>query len=166
MLISRAHGGGGGVELSDAIPQDVAGVGAAGVGTKASRDDHVHALSSPGTLFEKEYDCPVTVSVRDAVYVVSDTAVDQANASGPAPLSAVGFVASKPLATRARVQFLGSLTGFVGLTANAVYFLSKVSGQITTAIGGYVPGDLLQQMGTALDANTLLLDVDRDYTIL
>lgn len=36
---------GGGVELSDATPQDV-GTASAGTGTKASRDDHVHALGA------------------------------------------------------------------------------------------------------------------------
>lgn len=167
MLISRERGDATGVELSDNSPLDVAGVASAGTGTKASRDDHVHALTSPGSLFQKLYTCPISVQVRDAVYVVNDTTVDQAtaDAAGP-PQPAIGFVASKPTATSAQVQFIGSLTGFVGLTANTVYYLDKTAGQIIASVGGFGVGDIVQQLGTALDSTTLQLDLDRDYTTL
>jgi hypothetical protein len=166
MLISRARTGGSTIELSDATPLDVAGAGSPGLGTKASRDDHIHALSSPGSLFEKEYDCPVTVNVRDAIFIVNDTNVDRAQAAAFNPQPAIGFVASKPSATKARVQFMGSLTGFVGLTANAVYYLDVNAGQIIISVGGFGVGDIVQQLGTALDSTTLQLDLDRDYTVL
>lgn len=48
-LGNLAGTGGGGVELSDATPQ-APGSPAPGVGTKASRDDHVHAPPSAGQI--------------------------------------------------------------------------------------------------------------------
>ena len=49
IIPEQTTGGGGGAPLSSAIPQSL-GVASAGVGTSASRDDHVHAMPSLNDL--------------------------------------------------------------------------------------------------------------------
>jgi hypothetical protein len=55
------------------------------------------------------------------------------------------------------ILFRGLLTGFVGLTRGARYFLSTSNGQVT-AVAPVAAGNIEQAVGLALDTTTLLYD--------
>jgi hypothetical protein len=81
-----------------------------------------------------------------------------------------GFVALKPTATSAKIQTTGDLAGFVGLTAGASYFLSLVAGGITTTPPS-LPADsgsgkVVQRVGIARNATTLVIQIDPTFVIL
>lgn len=97
--------------------------------------------------------CPASVQLNDAVYVSGANAVDQAAASGAAPV--IGFVTSKPTSTTAVVQYSGQVSGFNGLVAGTVYYLGQAAGSIVPA-GTVQPGPVVQQVGVAKNSTTLL----------
>lgn len=111
------------------------------------------------------YTCPAGVAVLDAVYLSAAGAVDQADADDVSKQPLIGIVASKPGATTAIVTYYGELGGFVGLTPGDTYYLSTTPGQITNVAPGN-PGDIVQRIGFAKDATTLMVMVDRDWTQL
>jgi len=111
------------------------------------------------------YDCPVTVSLRDSVYLVSDDAVDQADATSLATMPVIGMVRLKPTATSCVVQYAGELDGFSGLIAGSTYYQDLVSGDITDTPPSS-PGEVLQRLGFAKSSGTLVVQVDRDIIVI
>ncbi len=112
------------------------------------------------------YTCPVGVSVNDAVYITGADAVDQADASGAATSPAVGFVRFKPTATSCIVQSDGELSGFIGLTPGAIYYLSDSAVGAITATAPTTSGSTVQPLGFARNATTLVILVLAEDTLI
>lgn len=110
--------------------------------------------------------CPGTVAVGDVVYITGSNTVDQASAGSLATIPVVAFVSAKPTAVTAVLHLHGPLGGFVGLTPGAGYFVSIVPGGMTATVNSYVPGNVVQRVGTALTSTTLLVSISPDYTEL
>jgi hypothetical protein len=115
-------------------------------------DSVVGGSAAPST---GQYTCPATVQVQDAVKISATGEVDQADASSSDRI--IGFVISKPSALSCVVQFSGEVGGFAGaLVPNSRYYLSTVSGKITTNLGTLVGGSWAHMVGVSKDINTLV----------
>lgn len=114
----------------------------------------------------ESYGCPLTVAVNDAVYLSAADTVDKASATAIATAPAIGFVISKPSAVTCLVKMSGSVSGFVGLSVGLTYYLDTVTGGITSSVGGFVPGNVVQEIGFARNTTTLVAVIDRDFTVL
>jgi hypothetical protein len=102
-----------------------------------------------------QYTCLASVQVQDAVKIDGTGSVDQADASSSDRV--IGFVVSKPSALSCIVQFAGEVGGFAGaLIPNRRYYLSLVSGQITSNLGTIVGGSWAHLVGISRDTNTLV----------
>lgn len=118
----------------------------------------------------------VGVVVRSLVYLRSDGLVDRVNIAGVGTsIPVVGFVSAidTPGVGQCQVQISGSLSGFSGLTPGKLYIASKALGGIVaddnTGDANYPgdvgSGDVEHEVGYALNATTLVIGVDRDYSI-
>jgi hypothetical protein len=116
------------------------------------------------------YDCPSGVAVLDIVYASGANLVDSAKSSGVATMPAVGFVISKPTAITCVVQYADELTGFVGLTTGATYFVSNTTAGKIAKVGDVdfpsATGEVVQRVGFARNATTIVIEVDRDIVVL
>lgn len=104
------------------------------------------------------YSCPITVSVRDLVYSSGVNSVDKADADDAGKRPAVGFVRSKPSTTTCIVQYDGELTGFVGLTASDIMYMSETAGAIT-ATAPTASGSSVQEVAFARNATTIAIEI-------
>ena len=103
------------------------------------------------------------VSVLDVVYQTGTGAVAPTSAVSIATTPALGIVTQLdvPVVGSCYVQYDGDVMGFSGLTAGAVYMISKVPGQILwesdTGNAGYptVPGNVVQAIGIAMSPSVL-----------
>ena len=116
----------------------------------------IHRGSGGGATTQRQYSCPSSVAVGDAVRVTGSDAVDKTDASGPTTTPGVGFVVSKPSATAAVVQHAGPADVLAGLTPGGRYFLAATPGQITT-IPPSGPGQVVQYVGVAVTATVLVV---------
>lgn len=114
-----------------------------------------------GTYGAGLYTCDAGLAVRKLVYSSGSNACAAANAADPAKRLAIGFVRSKPAATTAEVQFDNELDGFVGLIPKAIYYMAEVDGEIT-ATPPTTAGSVVQPVGYAKNATTLVIEIDRD----
>lgn len=121
-----------------------------GVGAAGSTDQ----VTSPPGFFT----VPVGVSILDLVYVSGSDAMDAADNGSLATAPVKGIVIDKPTATTATVQYLGHVSGFAGLSAGADLFLGTAGGYVTAGGLPTAPGSVIQKIGEALDATTILLD--------
>jgi hypothetical protein len=112
------------------------------------------------------YTCPSGVNVADAVYSTGPDTIDQANASSSSTIPVIGFVSSKPTSTSAIIQYSGEVSGFVGLVPGDTYYLSLTAGQVTNDVSSYITGEVVQKVGFAKDTTTLVVMVNRDFTVL
>ena len=112
------------------------------------------------------FDCPALVAVRDFVYISGADAVDRTDATSIATAPALGIVISKPTGITAIVQFGdGEITGFVGLTTGARYYLATSLGAMTD-VPPAGSGNILQRVGRARNTTTLVLQIDEDFGVL
>jgi hypothetical protein len=111
------------------------------------------------------YNCPIGVAVGDAVFLSAADNVDRSDASVVSDRPVIGFVHSKPTTTTCRVQYAGDLSVFVGLTVGATYYLDTTAGQITTTPPSGT-GNIVQEVGFARNATTLVVQYDRDFTVV
>jgi len=120
---------------------------------------------SPVGPLTHTFDCPVSVSMFDAVYISGSNAVDAADANDPTKQPFIGLVRSKPNPTKALVQFYGVFDVFppATLTPRAKYFLSTTPGQITT-MPTETPGCIVDAVGLAISDTAMILMVDSDFT--
>jgi hypothetical protein len=118
--------------------------------------------SAASTVQGDLYACLASVSVRDAVYLSAADTVDKADADGVGTQPLIGFVVSKPTTTTCRVIYYGEIPGFSGLTIGVNYFLSETAGGITIT-APTVGGSIIQKVGFARSATTLVIFIDRDY---
>lgn len=111
------------------------------------------------------YTCSVNVNINDVVYLTSSDYVDLAYAGETFTQPVIGVVQSKPQIDQAVVMYYGELTGQSGLITTATYYLDVVPGKFT-ATPPSNPGNIVQKLGFAKDANTLVLFIDRDFVVL
>lgn len=111
------------------------------------------------------YNCPVTVNVNDAVYLSAADSVDQAASNIVTDRPCVGVVVAKPTATTCEIQYAGELGAFAGLVAGDTYYLSTTPG-ILTNIPPTAPGEIVQEVGFARNATTLVVLIERNFTQL
>jgi len=111
------------------------------------------------------YACSTNVNVNDVVYLTSSDYVDQAYAFEPFAQPVIGVVQSKPSLTQAVVMYYGELTGQSGLITTATYYLDVIPGKYS-ATPPSNPGNIVQKLGFAKDATTLVLLIDRDFVVL
>lgn len=97
------------------------------------------------------------VSVGDIVYISANDTVAQAD-NGTEATAAVGVVIAQPAANTNTVLYAGEASVFVGLTAGAMYYLGTSGGITTTAPSN--PGDVVQRLGRAKNATTLVFNPD------
>jgi hypothetical protein len=115
------------------------------------------------------FSCSAGLPVQKAVYLSAGDTVDLADADDNLKQPLIGFVKSKPTSTTARVQYHGEMSGFTGLVPGETYFLSTTPGEIVKAGDPGFPsniGDIVQRVGFAKNSDTLVVMVDRDYTVL
>ncbi len=90
-------------------------------------EDSVSGLAADGG----PYTCLAGDAVLDAVYLSAADTIALADADNASKIPAVGILISKDSDTEANVRFAGVVSGFVGLTAGAIYYLSATAGDIT-----------------------------------
>lgn len=101
--LETGGGGGGGADLSDNVPHAL-GTAAAGIGTKASRDDHVHAM-------------PTATDVgADVAGAATSAIAAHVGAADPHPQ----YTTPSEAAANAPVQTVAGRTGAVTLSVNDV----------------------------------------------
>jgi hypothetical protein len=111
------------------------------------------------------YDCNTSISVGDVVYLSAPNFIDKADADNINKQPLIGVVDSKPSAIQAIIKYSGEITGFSGLITGSTYYLSETPGQFTT-IAPSDPGAIVQKIGFAKSSTTLVVLIDRDYTII
>lgn len=109
--------------------------------------------------------CLGSVSVRDAVFHDASDHVTRANASSNVVAPCVGIVLFKPNPTTCVLVYKGEMSGFIGLIPTSTYYLDTVNGQITTTPPNAV-GNVLQRVGWARNATTLVVEIDLDFQLL
>lgn len=106
------------------------------------------------------YSCPSGATARQLVYLSGSGAVDLADASNTANMPALGFIASKPTSTTCTLADEDELSGFVGLTPQAVYYADPATpGGITTTLPDVTVGNVVQQVGVAKTATILKIEI-------
>lgn len=110
------------------------------------------------------------VAVCDAVNVNGSDQVQRADATSAATAPVAGFVSFKPTVATSKLIYSGELGGFVGLVAGASYFLDVNPGQITQ-VPPALPADagtgkIVQRVGIAKNATTLIVQIDPSYVVL
>jgi len=122
----------------------------------------IAALEAVPGATQQIYACLAGDAVRKLVYQSASGTVALADASNPAKMPAIGFIASKPTTTSCVLQDEDELSGFVGLTPDAVYYADPASpGGITTTQPS-LPGDagkVAQQVGVAKSATVLRITI-------
>jgi len=110
---------------------------------------------------DPEFDCDVSVSVGDVVYVDAANHVALAFA-GVGGNQGTHVVSAKPDPTRARVRDIGEVSGYSGLVPGEHYYLSMVfAGKVVTPANPVgPPGTFNQRIGVATDVDTLAVDPD------
>lgn len=99
------------------------------------------------------FNCTATEQIGDAIFVFGADSVRQANASNMSTMKVVGIISEKLTTTTVRIILSGEVTGFTGLTPGATYYASTTPGQLST-----IPSLIEQEVGVAIDANTLFLN--------
>lgn len=124
-------------------------------------------LSAATAGLSSLYACPAAVAVNDAVYLTGADAVDQAEANSVATMPVIGLVAFKPTPITCIIRYHDEQAGFAGLTPGATYYVSdSVPGGISTTAPVGPPGYVIQRVGFARNATTLVVFIDRDFDVL
>jgi len=121
--------------------------------------------AASGAVVE-EFNCIATVALGDAVYLSSADTVDKSNATTESTMPCIGLVTSKPTATTCVVVMSGSVSGYVGLTPGATYFVGLIPGTVVPTVVGFPSLAVVQRIAYARSTTVLVVDIDRDYTVL
>jgi len=124
-------------------------------------------IAAPGgVVSSKIYNCSAGVNVGDAVNCDAADTVEKADASVIGDRPVIGIVHSKPTATTCYVQYYGECALFSGLTPQATYYLSDTTPGGITTTAPTAQGSIVQEVGFARNATTLVILIDPDYTKL
>jgi len=99
----------------------------------------------------------------DMAYISAADTAGRASAADATKI-AIGMVRSLS-GGMATVRKDGEVTGLAGLVPGATYYLDVAEGGITN-VPPSASGQIVQKIGVAVDATTILLQVDRDFTVL
>ena len=179
MLVSRT-GASGSSGYTPAVPTDwhpppstVSGA----LDQTGSRIEYLETHGAPAGPMTESYDCPVTVNIFDIVGLAGTDYVDKASAINTTFSPAIGIVLSKPDPTRCVVQLNGSIEnpGWA-LLPGTTYYLEYSSPPDGTMVAEgsppwppdppWLPGSVIQKIGVAETATSMLLMIDRDVVIL
>ncbi len=127
----------------DAIDEATSTVDAAGRTESAAGEFTVGAGLNPGQL----------------VYSDGSLTADLADNGDLSTSPAIGIIRVKPTATTATVTFSGRLAIFAGLTVGADYFMGTSGSTITAGSLPAAAGSVIQKIGVAVSATTLLLNI-------
>ena len=119
----------------------------------------VRVLENTPGLSQQVYTVAMGVTVRQLLYRSGSSTAALADASDPAKMPAIGFVASKPTATTAVLADEDELSGFVGLTPGAVYYADPATPGGITATQPVTPGHVAQPVGEAKSATVLTVRI-------
>ena len=111
------------------------------------------------------YNYSTPLSLNSVVYLSAPDTVSLANATSPSTQPVIGFVETLPSSTTALIKYYGELTGFTGLIPSATYYLSDTLG-VATANPPTTTGQVVQKLGFAKDATTMVVMIDREFVIL
>lgn len=114
--------------------------------------------NTPGTG-QQTYTVAMGVTTLQLLYRSGTGAAALADASNPAKMPAIGFVASKPTATTAVLADEDELGGFVGLTPGAAYYADPATPGGITATQPTTPGQVAQAVGEAKTATVLTIRI-------
>lgn len=115
---------------------------------------------------EGTYSCAADIAIGDVVYTSAVNTVSKASAASSATM-AWGIVISKPSTFSAIVLFAsGEVNAYVGLSPLTQYFLDITAGGITADVSGFVAGNIVQKVGRAKNATTLVVEIDNDFVVL
>ena len=117
------------------------------------------------TAITGTYNCALDVDINDVVFLIGSDFVDLASANDPSLQPVIGIVQLKPTVSTAVVMYYGELGGLSGLIPSATYYLDVVPGAFTPNPPS-TSGNIVQKLGFAKDANTLMLQIDRDFVQL
>jgi hypothetical protein len=123
-------------------------------------------LSGSGGDVDEVFDRDPAVAIGDAIYLSGSNLVNRANASAEATTPAIGFCTALVGPTQCRIRIEKSLGIFSGLTPGDPVFLGLTPGSITQDVSGYVAGQVVQELGLAVNPTTILVRVDTDPTVL
>lgn len=96
------------------------------------------------------------VAVGELVYVSGAFTADEADNTSLATGPAIGVVVAKPSAVTATIGYRGQISVFGGLVPGAIYYLGTAGGLTTSAPA--TVGNVIQRIGVAADATTMILD--------
>ena len=99
------------------------------------------------------------VNPNELMYASGSLAATVADNSSLATSPAIGLVLDKPTATTATVLFAGKIAAFAGLTIGADYFMGTAGSIITAGSLPTASGSVIQKIGVAVSATTLLLNI-------
>lgn len=111
-----------------------------------------------------EMGCTAVETIGDAVYVISDGQVRQANNSDISTAKVMGFIVSKDSDTTCKVRVAGVMDEFTGLVAGSQYFLNNVNGDIDLT-APTVSGSVIVRTGQALSSDKFLVNINNNYII-
>lgn len=129
-------------------------------------EDPIHALvySEDSNVVRTLSGSTVRTTGTSVVYVTALTegraVVRTASNSGIATAPAIGVIVRKPSSQTATVLYLGTLNGYSELTPNADLFLGAAGTLIERADLPITPGSVVQRVGKALSATTVLFTFD------
>lgn len=116
-----------------------------------------HVIGTPaGSDTVGTWTCDTLVTQYDVVVCDAANHVTRAHASILAGRRPVGICVAKIDATTARVQYIGEVAGWVGLTPGATYFVAAASGAITADTTTLAITDSVVSVGVAKSTTTLV----------
>jgi len=105
-----------------------------------------------------QFTVPSGSAVGELVYSSGSFGAAQADNSGVGTAPAMGLIVSKPTAVTGTIAFFGRVGGFSALTPGANLFLGVGGSIIEAGNLPTAPGSVVQKIGEALDATTILLN--------
>lgn len=149
----------GNVIYTPTVPSDWDGTITEGQAAWDELAARVRVLESTPGATQQIYTVSAGVTVRQLLYRSGTGAAALADASNPAKMPAIGFVASKPTATTAVLADEDELGGFVGLTPGAAYYADPATPGGITATQPTTPGQVAQAVGEAKTATVLTIRI-------
>lgn len=119
----------------------------------------VNNSGTPGTVWS----CSGDVEIGDLVFGSAADTLDRTDASDQDKMPGIGFVFAKPTSTTCLMSNVGELSGFTGLTPNALYYASATPGKIQ--ISSDPAPSTIQMVGRAKNATTLTIMIGSGLTI-